>query len=122
MTRKKTTHNSAKDNSFGLTSHIVKMLPQTRNRKSDTELSNEFWKVKDNKRTTNITWEILGRHQAYNISSKRCLPCLNENLKIALHVNNNMLNRRTEILNKCRHKDKYALISYDSKNLSRVSF
>ena len=99
-----------------------KKLFNLRNRKSDTELSNEFWKIKDNKRTTNITWEILGRHQAYNISSKRCSPCLNENLKIALHVNNNMLNRRTEILNKCRHKDKYALISYDSKNLSRVSF
>ena len=28
MTKKKTTHNSAKDKSFGLISHIVKMLPQ----------------------------------------------------------------------------------------------
>ena len=28
MTRKKTTHNSAKEKSFGLTSHVVKMLPQ----------------------------------------------------------------------------------------------
>ena len=35
-----------------------------RNRKSDTELSNEFWKIKDNKRIANITWEILGRHLA----------------------------------------------------------
>ena len=49
-----------------------------RNRKSDTELSNEFWKIKDNKRTANITWEILCRHQAYNTSSKKCLLCLNE--------------------------------------------
>ena len=116
MTRKKTTHNSAKDNSFGLTSHIVKMLPQTRNRKSDTELSNEFWKIKYNKCSTNITWQILVRHQAYNTSSKRCSLCLNEKLKKALHVNNNIINRRTEILNKCRHKDKHALISHDSKN------
>ena len=30
--------------------------------------------------------------------------------------NANMLNKRTEILNKCRHKNKYALISYDSKD------
>ena len=87
------------------------MLPQTRNRKPDTEISNDFWKIKDNKRSTNIAWEILGRHQAYNTSSKRCSLCLNEKLKIALHGNNNMLNRRTEILNKCRHKNKYALIS-----------
>ena len=35
-----------------------------RNRKSDTELSNKFWRIKDNKHNTNITWEILSRHQA----------------------------------------------------------
>ena len=89
-----------------------------RNRKSDTELSNEFWRIKDNKRSVNTTWEILGRHQAYNTSrsSNRCLLCLNEKLKIALHRNNNMLNRRTKKLNKCRHKNKYALISYNSKD------
>ena len=86
-----------------------------RNRKSDTELSNEFWRIKDNKHNANITWEILGRHQAYNTSSKRCSLCLNEKLKIVLH-RDNMLNRRTEILNKCRHKNKYALISNDSKD------
>ena len=87
-----------------------------RNRKSVTELSNEFGKIKDNKRSANITWEILGRHQAYSASSKRYSLCLNEKLKIALHRNNNMLNRRTEILNKCRHKNKCSLISYDSKD------
>ena len=86
-----------------------------RNHKSDTELSNKFWKLKDNKRSANITWEILGRHQSYNTSSKRSSLCLSEKLQIALHRNNYMLNRRTEILNKCRHKNKYALISYDRK-------
>ena len=87
-----------------------------RNRKSDTELSNEFWRIKDNKYSTDITWDILGRHQAYNTSRKRYSLWLNEKLKIALRRNNNMLNKRTEILNKCRHKNKYALISYDSKD------
>ena len=66
-----------------------------RNLKSNTDilLSNEFWEIKDNKRRVNITWHILGRHQAYNTSSKRCYCalCLNEKLKIALHKNNNML-------------------------------
>ena len=86
-----------------------------RNCKSDIELSNEFWKIKDNKRSADITSVILGRHQAHNTSSKRCLLFLNEKLKTALHRNINMLNKRTDILNKCRHKNKYALISYDSK-------
>ena len=47
-----------------------------RNCKSDTELSYEFLKIKDNKCSANITWETLGRHQAYNTSSKRCSLCL----------------------------------------------
>ena len=85
------------------TSH--KKSPNHRNRKSDTELSNMFWRIKGNKHSANITWNILGRHQAYNSSSKRCSPCLNEKLKTALHRNNNMLNKGTEILNKCRHKN-----------------
>ena len=87
-----------------------------RNHKSDTDLSNNFWKIKDHERSTNITWEILGRHQAYNTSSKRCSLRLNKKLKIALHRNNNMLNRRTEILSTCRHKNKYSLISHGFKD------
>ena len=72
--------------------------------------------MKENKRNTKITWEILGRHQPENTSSKGCSLCLNEQPKIALHRNNNMLNRRTEILNKCRHKSNDPLISYNSKD------
>ena len=51
-----------------------KKLFNHRNRKSDTELSNELWKITDNKRSTNVTWGILGRHQIYSTSSKdaRC--------------------------------------------------
>ena len=41
-----------------------------RNRKSDTELSNKFWKIKDKKRSAKIRWEILGRHQAYDQAAK----------------------------------------------------
>ena len=100
---------------FKLRHAIHKKLFNRRNCKSDTELSNKFWRIKD-KLNAKITWEILGRHQAYNTTSKRCSLCLNEKLKIALHKNNNMLNRQTEILDKCRHKNKYVLISYDNKD------
>ena len=68
-----------------------------RNLKSDTEPSKEFWKVKGNNRSANITYKILGRKQANNTNSHRCSLSLHENLKIALHRINNMLNKRTEI-------------------------
>ena len=38
-----------------------------------------------------VLWEILGRHQAYNTSSKRWSLCLNEKLRIVLQRNNYML-------------------------------
>ena len=44
------------------------------------------------------------------------MKCLNEKLAIALHKEDNMLNKRSEIISKCRHKNKYILASYDSKD------
>ena len=42
--------------------------------------------------------------------------------KIALHQNNKNLNKRTEILNKCRYCNKQGYISYDSEEESRFTF
>ena len=58
----------------------------------------------------------VGNHKSNNQSSKRCLLCLNEKLAIALHKDDNMLNKRAEIIRKCRHKNKYMLACYDSKD------
>ena len=75
-----------------------KKLFNHRIRKSDSGISNEFWKIKDNNCSAHITWEILGRNHAYNTSSKRYSLCLHGKLKRALHKTSNMLNKRTEIL------------------------
>ena len=82
---------------------------------TDTELSNEYWNIKANE-TSNVSWEILGTNKSYNQSSKRCVLCLNEKLAIALHKGDDMLNKRFEIISKCRHRNKYMLASYDSKD------
>ena len=83
---------------------------------TDTELSNEYWNIISANKTSNISWEILGTHKSYNQNSKRCLLCLNEKLAIALHKDDNMLNKRSEIISKCKHRNKYMLASYDSKD------
>ena len=82
--------------------------------KNDTQLSNELWKIKASKEEPVLVWKILGQYEAYNVNTKRCLLCLNEKLQIAIYRGNNMLNKRTEIISKCRHRNKYALASYDS--------
>ena len=83
---------------------------------TDTELSNEYWNIISANKTSSISWEILGTHKSYNQSSKRCLLCLNEKLAIALHRDDNMLNKRSEVISKCRHRNKYMLANYDSKD------
>ena len=84
---------------------------------TDTELSNEYWKIMSAGKSLDISWEILGTHKSYNQSSKRCFLCLNEKLAIALHGDGlNMLNKRSEVISKCRHRNKYILDNYDSKD------
>ena len=82
----------------------------------DTELSNEYWNIISANKTSNISWEFLETHKSYNQSPIQCLLCLNEKLAIALHKDDNMLNKRSKIIRKCRHRNKYMLASYDSKH------
>ena len=64
----------------------------------------------------NLTLREKCPNISYNQSSKRCLLCLNEKLAIALHGDDNMLNIRSEVISKCRHRNKYMLANYDSKD------
>ena len=82
--------------------------------KNDTQLSNELSKMKAWKEEPALVWKILGQYQQHNVNTKRCLLCLNQKLQIAIYRGNNMLNKRTEIISKCRHRNKYTLASYDS--------
>ena len=43
------------------------------------------------------------------------VPC-NEKLEIASYKGRNLLNKRSEIINKCRHRNKFALALYDNKD------
>ena len=63
-----------------------------------------------------IVWEILQKYQTYNPNTKRCSLCLNEKLEIASYKGHNLLHKRSEIINKCRHRNKFALAFYDSKD------
>ena len=77
--------------------------------KNATELSKEVWRIKERGGQYNIKWKIVGQFQPYNPSTKRCQLCLNEKLEILEHEGPNLLNKRSEIISKCRHKAKYLL-------------
>ena len=84
--------------------------------KTDTELSNEVWRMKKSGQTPVTTWKIVRRCSPYNPNSKRCYLCLNEKLEIATYRGNNLLNKKAELISKCRHQNKYTLSKYDTKD------
>ena len=84
--------------------------------KTDTGYSNEIWKLKERSKD-NISWEVLGIHQSYNAAKNEKSKRLNEKIAIALHLEDNILNKRTEIISKCRHTSKYNVVNYDTKDL-----
>ena len=84
--------------------------------KNETELSNEIWRIKNAGHHPKVKWEIVKKCIPYNQQTKRCLLCLNEKLEIATYKEHNLLNKRNEIVSKCRHQLKYALARYDTKD------
>ena len=74
--------------------------------KNDTQISNEFCKIKASKGEPVLVWKILGQYQQCNVNTKWCLLCLNEKLQIAIYRGNNMLNKQSETISKCRHRNK----------------
>ena len=63
--------------------------------KNDTELSNEFRKIKRRNSVPQIKWRILKECSRVNRSSLRYNLCLNVKLEIALFKGNNVINRLT---------------------------
>ena len=74
-----------------------------------SELSKYVWQLNQNNVPNSITWEVAARAKPFQCSNLRCYLCLNEKLAIALAEQSTMLNKRTEIVSKCRHKNKFLL-------------
>ena len=75
----------------------------------DTELSKKFWEMKDQGRTPRLTWKILQFARPYQNGRLTCDLCLSEKLQIVKLKNENLLNKKTEFISKCRHKRKFLL-------------
>ena len=84
------------------------------NHKNNTELSKEFSEIKKRNGTPKVAWKIFTTCRSCNINSKRCLLCLNEKYEIATYKGDNLLNKRTDIINTCRHRRKNRLANCDT--------
>ena len=79
------------------------------NHKDDTKLSQYIWQLHERNKQFKINWFIEKKCSPYQPSSNRCDLCLSEKLVIIQAKEDGLLNKRSEIANKCRHGNKYSL-------------
>ena len=83
--------------------------------KNDTAL---LWDLKENhNQIPKLTCSIVRFAPGYSNISKRCLLCLHEKLLIInYHSPAELLNKRSELMAKCHHENKFLLSNYNGNN------
>ena len=80
-------------------------------KRNATELSKFIWSCKDSDINPAISWKIVCHATPYQHGGKVCNLWLAEKYAILTANDDALLNKRTEWINKCRHKNKYKLIN-----------
>ena len=60
-----------------------------------------------------IKWRIVKQLQSYNPETKKCRLCIGENMEILELDPANLLNKQSELVSTCRHRNKFLLHQYD---------
>ena len=79
--------------------------------KTSSELSKYVWSLKERNIVPHLEWQVIDRSNAYRAGSKKCNLCITEKL----HINNGnerTINKRSELVSKCRHENKFYLSNY----------
>lgn len=78
---------------------------RNRRYRGSSELSKLVWDLKDKSIDFQIEWTILKRSKSYQAGSKLCNLCLDE--KLCILESPDCINKRSELISKCRHKRKF---------------
>ena len=106
MTTKQINQNCIKESAKTAYANHKKSFNVEKN-KNDTKLSTKYWRLTNNK--PRISWSIKGNYKLYNPNSKRCSLRLHEKLEIVGDPKNILLNKRSEVISQCHHRNKYKL-------------
>ena len=68
------------------------------------------------KSTRTLVWTIAEKVPPYSNISEKCLLCLHEKIEIINYFRpEELLNKRSELISKCRHANKFLLRNYKTK-------
>ena len=84
-----------------------------KSKRNSAELSNFIWGKKKEKVNVNFDRSILDKAKPYSTASKKCIFCLTEKYHIIFSIKN-MLNKRSDLVTKCRHENKFYLANYNN--------
>ena len=84
----------------------------------DTTLSKYIWEIRDKyAEEPTLKWSIVKRVALYSIIMKICMLCLQEKFEIVKYPRpDQLLNKRSELVSKRCHANKYLLCNYKSKD------
>ena len=77
--------------------------------RSKTTLSQYIWKLRDENVDFDLKWNIEAESRPYRCGTRKCNLCVEEKYAIFKSKPEHILNKRTEIANKCRHRAKFKL-------------
>ena len=86
--------------------------------RNDTTLSSYLWGFREKHNVfPTLAWSGVKPVPGYSNISKRCLLCLTENVLVATYENpEELLIKRSELMAKCRHNNKFLLSNYKSND------
>ena len=88
---------------------------------NETEVSKHEWNLKDHGFNNILLWEIHKKARPYQCGSKRCDQCLLKKISIICADPDTLLNKRTELISNCHHRNKFLLANI-KKQLSLYGF
>ena len=88
---------------------------RNKSRQKNTELSNYIWELKENGESYTIDWLIATKAHPYICGTRKCDSCLRERLLIARANSESLLNKRDELVSKCRHMNKFTLKCFKNR-------
>ena len=89
-------------------------------KKKETTLSHYLWKLREKEVESEVKFSIAALARPYTMETKKCQLCNMEKTLIACQDQAKALNRRGEIMTRCRHRDRYILTNWVTHHHPRL--
>ena len=77
--------------------------------KESTSLSTYVWELRNKGENPTVKWDVIKKCLPYACGTRRCDTCLSEKLCILQSDRSKCINKNTELMQKCRHSNKFKL-------------